>query len=80
MEQDEARDTIATKLALMAQDIKYTNRQVDDIKARVNSGFVTKDEFAPVKERVDSIIRALMWVVSLLVGGLALAFIKLVVK
>lgn len=40
------------EIALMAQDIKYIKEDVHDMKASMSSGFVSKDEFLPIRNIV----------------------------
>lgn len=43
-------DNIETKVALLAQDVEYIKSEVDKISAKLDTSFVTKQEFQPVKQ------------------------------
>lgn len=58
-----------TKLAIIANDISYIKRDVADIKTNVEHGYVTKDEFEPVRKLVYGLVGIiLVAVVGALVG------------
>jgi hypothetical protein len=56
-------------LALMAQDIKYIQKDVADIKRRMEADYVTREEFDPIKKIVYGII-------GLLLTGLVAALMR----
>lgn len=45
-----------TQIALMAQDIVYIKKSVDDLALKVDHNYITKDEFQPVKQLVYGLV------------------------
>ncbi len=66
-------DSVNTKLAVISTDIGYIKNEVVGIKSQMIGSFVTKDEFAPVKNLVYGMT-------ALMLSALVLAIIALVVK
>lgn len=50
------QETQATKLAVIANDIAYMKNDIHDIKSNVAQGYVTKDEFEPIKKIVYGLV------------------------
>lgn len=69
-------ETTKTKIALMKKDIDYIKKAVDDLKKSVDEvkknteeNFVTKAEFAPVKQIVYGLVGLVLTaVVGALIG------------
>jgi len=57
-------------LALMANDIKYIQKDIADIKNKMEDDYITREEFDPVKKIVYGII-------TLLLTGLVGALLRL---
>lgn len=51
-----AKETQSTKLAVIANDISYMKSDIHDIKSNVQQGYVTKDEFDPIKKIVYGLV------------------------
>ncbi len=49
-----------TQIALMAQDIGYIKRSVDDLTVKVDHNYVTKEEFKPVKQLVYGLVALIL--------------------
>jgi hypothetical protein len=64
-------DTV--KLAVMANDMTYLKNAVDSIDKKISSGYVTKEEFDPIKRIVYGLI-------SLVLVAVVGALLALVVK
>lgn len=45
-----------TQLAVMANDIKYVVKSVDDLNNKIDHNYVTKDQFEPVKRIVYGLV------------------------
>lgn len=61
-------------LAVIANDLTYIKRDIADIKATVQHGYVTKEEFEPIKKIVYGLVGLILVavvgaVVSLVVKG-----------
>jgi hypothetical protein len=50
------KESQTTKLAVIANDIAYMKNDIHDIKANVQQGYVTKDEFEPIKKIVYGLV------------------------
>lgn len=61
------------KLAVMANDMTYLKNAVDNIDKKISSGYVTKEEFDPIKRIVYGLI-------SLVLIAVVGALLALVVK
>lgn len=66
-------DDNAVKLAVMANDMTYLKNAVDKIDQKISSGYVTKEEFDPIKRIVYGLI-------SLVLIAVVGALLALVVK
>lgn len=66
-------DDNAVKLAVMANDMTYLKNAVDNIDKKISSGYVTKEEFDPIKRIVYGLI-------SLVLIAVVGALLALVVK
>ena len=62
-----------TRIAVMANDIQYVKKAVDDLILKVDHSYVTKEEFTPVKNLVYGLV-------SLILIAVFGALIALVVK
>lgn len=62
-----------TKLAVMANDVGYIKKAIDDLTLKVDHNYVTKEEFQPVK----SIVYGMVALILIAVVG---ALIALVVR
>lgn len=69
--------SIETSMALIRQDQGYMRSDLRDIKSQLSSLYVTKEEFLSYKQKVDAIWRALVWVVGVLILGIAGLFFNL---
>lgn len=49
-------DNEDTSLALMANDMKYMRQDISEIKNTVRHGYVTKEEFEPIKKIVYGLV------------------------
>lgn len=45
-----------TDMALMARDITYIKKSIDDLTAKVDHNYVTKDQFEPVRKIVYGLV------------------------
>lgn len=66
-------DNADVKLAVMANDMTYLKNAVDNIDKKISSGYVTKEEFDPIKRIVYGLI-------SLVLIAVVGALLALVVK
>jgi len=56
-------------LALIAKDIEYIKKDVSEIKTKIDSDYVTKEEFIPVQRVVFGLVALILTaVVGALVG------------
>jgi hypothetical protein len=70
----EARDERSdTALALVAQDVKYIQRDVMEIKSKLDQDYVSRAEFEPIKKIIYGLI-------SLILVAVVGAVISLVVR
>lgn len=72
MADQKQRDTV--KLAVLESNMVYIKEKLDDIDKKVSSGYVTKDEFEPIKKIVYGVVSLILVavvgaVVALVVGG-----------
>jgi len=72
MAEQKQRD--AVKLAVLESNMVYIKEKLDDIDKKVSSGYVTKDEFEPIKKIVYGVVSLILVavvgaVVALVVGG-----------
>lgn len=44
------KDDIQTSLALLSQDIRYIQKDIMEIKAKIENDYVTREEFDPIKK------------------------------
>lgn len=68
---DNQNDSV--KLAVMANDMIYLRNSIDKIDRKLSSGYVTKEEFDPIKRTVYGLI-------SLVLVAVVGALLALVVK
>jgi hypothetical protein len=71
--QEAARVDTAVKIAELGRDVNYVKDTVDRIDKKVSQGYVTKEEFAPIK-------RLVYGVVSLVTIAVVGALMELVVR
>lgn len=45
-----------TQIAVMANDLKYVVKSVDDLNHKIDSNYVTKEQFAPVQRLVYGLV------------------------
>ena len=62
-----------TQIAVMANDISYIKKSIDDMNSRLDHHYVTKDEFDPIKKLVYGMV-------ALVLSGIVTAVMTLVVK
>lgn len=62
-----------TQIAVMANDISYIKKSIDDMNSRLDRHYVTKDEFDPIKKLVYGMV-------ALVLSGIVTAVMTLVVK
>lgn len=65
-------DSMNTKLAIISTDVGYIKSEVRDIKSQMAGAFVTKDEFAPVKNLVYGLAGLILTACVLAIVGLVL--------
>jgi ABC-type phosphate transport system permease subunit len=58
--QDSRAQTIDTRLAVMSTDIRYMRQDVNEIKNNVVHGYVTKEEFDPVRRIVYGMVTVIL--------------------
>jgi len=56
-----------TALALVAQDVKYIQRDVMEIKTKLEADYVSREEFDPIKKIIYGLVSLILVAV---VGGL----------
>lgn len=66
-------EPLDVKMAVMSQDLLYLRTAVDKIDTKVSSGYVTKDEFTPIKNVVYGLIGLILIAV---VGALVALVVK----
>lgn len=49
-----------TRMALLAQDLKYVKNAVDKIDMKVSSSYVSKEEFDPIKKIVYGMVSLIL--------------------
>lgn len=69
-----AKETQETKIALIAKDIGYMKEKLDTVDSKLNSHYVTKEEFEPIKKIVYGLVSLILIavvgaVVSLVIQG-----------
>lgn len=57
---EERQETQDVKLAVIASDMKYMRNDVAEIKSRLATGYVTTDEFEPIKKLVYGLVALIM--------------------
>lgn len=62
-----------TQIAVMANDISYIKKSIDDMNSRLDRHYVTKDEFDPIKKLVYGMV-------ALVLSGIVTAVMTIVVK
>lgn len=62
-----------TQIAVMANDISYIKKSIDDMNSRLDHHYVTKDEFDPIKKLVYGMV-------ALVFSAIVTAVMTLVVK
>lgn len=62
-----------TQIAVMANDISYIKKSIDDMNSRLDHHYVTKDEFDPIKKLVYGMV-------ALVLSGIVTAVMTLVMK
>lgn len=67
------RQSEAVSLAIIATDISYMKNDISDIKATVQHGYVSKEEFEPIKKIVYGLV-------SLILIAVVGAVVSLVVR
>lgn len=61
-----------TKMALIAQDVKFIRGEITDIKKKLETNFVTKDEFDPIRNVVYGLVGLVLTSVFVAVIGLVI--------
>lgn len=51
-----AKESQETKIALIAKDINYMKEKLDEVDGKLNSHYVTKEEFEPIKKVVYGLV------------------------
>lgn len=64
--------TVEVRLAEIYKDLEYLRRQTDAICAKLDSKYVTKDEFAPIKKIAYGLVAVVMTSVVLAILALVL--------
>jgi len=69
-----AEQNDAVKLAVLESNYVYIKEKLDDIDKKVSSGYVTKEEFEPIKKVVYGLVSLVLTavvgaVVALVVGA-----------
>lgn len=72
MANDNNRDDI--KLAILQTDMAYIKEKLNDIDQKVSSGYVSKEEFEPIKKIVYGVVSLILTavigaIVALVVGA-----------
>ncbi|CAB4176042.1 hypothetical protein UFOVP1522_20 [uncultured Caudovirales phage] len=49
-----------TQIAVMANDISYIKKSIDDLSLKVDHNYVTKDEFDPIKKLVYGMVAVVL--------------------
>ncbi|MBU0847062.1 hypothetical protein KKH23_07700 [Patescibacteria group bacterium] len=63
-----------TKLAVIANDITYIKKEVEDISEKLEDNYITRQEFDPVKKVVYGIIAIIL--TSVMAALVALVVLK----
>lgn len=69
----ESKDIVATQIAVIANDINYIKTDIKDIKSKLESDYVTQEEFRPIRNLVYGMV-------SLVLTGVLGALVSLVLK
>lgn len=64
------RRTESVQLAVMANDVGYIKKAIDDLAQKVDNGYVTKEQFAPIQKLVYGLVGLIL--VSVIVALLSL--------
>jgi len=62
-----------TQIAVMANDISYIKKSIDDMNSRLDHHYVTKDEFDPIKKLVYGMV-------AIVLSSVAAAVMAILVK
>lgn len=62
------------QIAVMANDISYIKKSVEDINKKITDDFVSKDEFEPVKRLVYGLVSLIL--ITVVGAVLALVIIR----
>ena len=49
-----------TQIAVMANDISYIKKSIDELSLKVEHNYVTKDEFEPIKKLVYGMVAVVL--------------------
>jgi len=49
-----------TQIAVIANDISYIKKSIDDMNSRLDHHYVTKDEFDPIKKLVYGMVAVVL--------------------
>lgn len=55
-----AKESQETKIALIAKDINYMKEKLDEVDGKLNSHYVTKEEFEPIKKVVYGLVSIIL--------------------
>lgn len=55
-----AKESIETRTALIARDITYMKEKLDEVDGKLNSHYVTKEEFEPIKKVVYGLVSIIL--------------------
>lgn len=56
--EEKGYNKIIVQLAVMSNDMAYLRERMNNVDEKVSSGYVTKEEFDPVKKLVYSLVTA----------------------
>lgn len=51
-----AKESQETRIALIAKDVSYMKEKLDEVDGKLNSHYVTKEEFEPIKKVVYGLV------------------------
>ena len=70
--------SVETNVAVMRSELETVKNDVGDIKKSMKADYVTRTEFEPIKDRVDSMEKTKEWVAKIIIGAVMLALLALI--
>lgn len=55
-----AKESLEIRTALIAKDVSYMKEKLDEVDGKLNSHYVTKEEFEPIKKVVYGLVSVIL--------------------